>query len=542
MVDRGKRNRKRLQPALWILSTILAVLTAAAFLLHKPRVHHPEVVTQMGDVIRIGILLQSHPQASRCEAVVRKVADAMKNICPECTIVHQRCIHKLSPRQKLFLDSASVDVPVIRLPNGVVTFEATDPVIAQQTCTASEKQVGGNNKCANPDPSGLAMALAAVSHTQMEFKLSAGTLAKLTALAALTSFLICAFIIRSERWHGRFSHDAVESGPQKFHAVAVPRIGGFALACAIGASIVGLNAAGLREAYSVEGFALLALAALPAFGGGFAEDLTKKVGVLARLLLTISAGGLASILVGATLIRLDIPGLDDLLQYWPLFAIAFTAFAVGGVANAMNIIDGYNGLAAAYSIIALAALTWVSLQVGDQVVLLASLTMLGALVGFLVWNWPGGRIFLGDGGAYLVGFWLAELGVLLVVRNPEVSPWFPLVIMAYPIMETVFSMYRRKIVRRRQVGQPDAMHLHQLVYSRLIRRSVGSKKSVDQHRRNSAVAPYLIPLIALLMLPALLVWDRTDGLLVCAGLFGVAYVWLYRRITSRRTLKWMIKT
>lgn len=537
-----KNRMKRLQPGFWAIGLILAALTAAALLLHKPRVHYPEVVMQVGNTLRVGFLQQAHPQLAQCETVVRTMAEAMKKSCTDCSTLEQHCIEKLSPRQKLLLEGASVDVPVIRLPRSVITFEATDLAIAQQTCKASAEQAGAGNQCASPDATGLVLALAAARHTQMEFKPSTGTLAVLTALAALSSFLIGAFIIWTERWHAKFSHDEIKSGPQKFHSTPVPRIGGVAIACAIGGVIVWLDSADILAMNAAQGFTMLALAALPAFAGGLAEDLTKKVGVLARLLLTMAAGALASLLVGATLERLDVPGLDNLLQHWPLFAIAFTAFAVGGVANAINIIDGYNGLAGAYSIIALSALAWVSFQVGDQVVLLASLTMLGAMIGFLIWNWPGGRIFLGDGGAYLLGFWLAELGVLLVVRNPQVSPWFPLVVMAYPICETLFSMYRRKIVRQHNVGHPDAMHLHQLVYHRLIRRAVGSKAPADQHRRNSAVAPYLVPPIALLMLPALLVWDRTDALLACAGLFGVTYVWLYRRIAHRRASQWMIRT
>jgi UDP-N-acetylmuramyl pentapeptide phosphotransferase/UDP-N-acetylglucosamine-1-phosphate transferase len=308
-----------------------------------------------------------------------------------------------------------------------------------------------------------------------------------------------------------------------------------AIACAIGASITGLTAVGLLKADTVEGFTMLALAALPAFAGGIAEDLTKKVGVLARLLLTMSAGVLASILVGATLTRLDIPGLDNLLQYWPLFAIAFTAFAVGGVANAINIIDGYNGLAGGYSIIALAALAWVANQVGDHVVLLASLTMLGAMAGFLVCNWPSGRIFLGDGGAYLLGFWLAELGVLLVVRNPEVSPWFPFAVMVYPVWETLFSMYRRKILRGKHPGHPDALHLHQLIYQRIVRIEVGSPKPLDRIRRNSSVAVYVWAGTALLAAGALSVWQSTLGLIGIATAFITAYLWLFLRLVHWRT-------
>jgi UDP-N-acetylmuramyl pentapeptide phosphotransferase/UDP-N-acetylglucosamine-1-phosphate transferase len=353
--------------------------------------------------------------------------------------------------------------------------------------------------------------------------------------------MVCGLIIWSERWHGRFSHDSVNSGPQKFHSIPVPRIGGLAIASAITATIMGLQMAGLLSTITSTGYALLAVSAIPAFAGGLAEDLTKKVGVLARLLLTMTAGVLASVLVGATLDQLDVPGLDNLLQYWPLLAIAFTAFAVGGVANAINIIDGYNGLVGGYSIIALSALAWVSVQVGDQVVLIASLTMLGAMAGFLVWNWPYGKIFLGDGGAYLLGFWLAELGVLLAMRNPEVSPWFPLVIMAYPIWETLFSMYRRKILRGNSAGHPDALHLHQLIYQRLARVAVGSWNPADQTRRNSSVAPFVWLSTALFIAPTTVLWDSTSWLLGLTALFVISYVWLYLRLARWHAPAWMIR-
>ncbi len=134
-----------------------------------------------------------------------------------------------------------------------------------------------------------------------------------------------------------------------------------------------------------------------------AEDITKKVGVLTRLLLTLLAAALGAWLLGAVLDRVDVPGLDTLLRWSPL-AIAFTVFVVSGVANAINIIDGYNGLAGGYAVLVLAALAWVAAQVGDPFLMTAALAMIGALLGFLVWNYPRGKIFLGDGGAYLLGF------------------------------------------------------------------------------------------------------------------------------------------
>ena len=103
-------------------------------------------------------------------------------------------------------------------------------------------------------------------------------------------------------------------------------------------------------------------------------------------------------------------------------------------------------------------------------------------------NYPRGRIFLGDGGAYLVGLVLAVLSVLLVHRNSGVSPWFPLVLLAYPIWETLFSMYRRK-ARGHSTGRADALHLHSLVYRRVVRWRGFAGKPSDYVTRNSIASP-----------------------------------------------------
>jgi UDP-GlcNAc:undecaprenyl-phosphate/decaprenyl-phosphate GlcNAc-1-phosphate transferase len=289
----------------------------------------------------------------------------------------------------------------------------------------------------------------------------------------------------------------------------------------------------------MEGITLLALSAVPAFAGGLGEDVTKKVGVMVRLILTVSAAIAASLLVGATLDRLDVPGIDTMLQ-WPVFAIAFTAVAVGGMANAINIIDGYNGLAGGYALLVLGALAFVAVQVADPVVLTASLTMAGAVFGLLLWNYPKGKIFLGDGGAYLLGFWLGELSILLVARNPEVSPWFPMVLLIYPVFETCFSVYRRKLIRGSNPGHPDALHLHQLIYLRLSRISVGSRNPREITRRNSSVARYIWTGTAIFVLAALPVWRHTPVLVGITAIFCLAYLWLYIRLIRWRAPIWMI--
>jgi UDP-N-acetylmuramyl pentapeptide phosphotransferase/UDP-N-acetylglucosamine-1-phosphate transferase len=247
-------------------------------------------------------------------------------------------------------------------------------------------------------------------------------------------------------------------------------------------------------------------------------------------MLTMAAAAIGVVLLGAVIPRLDVPGFDTLLRWLP-FAIAFTAFAVGGVANSMNIIDGYNGLAAGSAVIVLAAMAGLSAMLGDAFLMTSAFAMIGALLGFLAWNYPKGKIFLGDGGAYLLGFWLGELSVLIVVRHPEVSPWFPMLLLVYPIFETLYSMYRRKIVEGHSPGQPDRMHLHQVIYLRL-RRNTSGKNSTPAAaiRLNNGVAPFGWLFTLICAIPAMLFWRETPWLVASSILFCVAYLLIYHRL------------
>jgi hypothetical protein len=95
-----------------------------------------------------------------------------------------------------------------------------------------------------------------------------------------------------------------------------------------------------------------------------------------------------------------------------------------------------------------------------------SLVLAAATLGFLVWNYPRGQIMLGDGGAYFLGFMLGALSILIVARNPGVSAWFPVLLLAYPLVEVSFTVYRRRVLRDAHPHLPDAAHLHQLIFRR----------------------------------------------------------------------------
>lgn len=350
------------------------------------------------------------------------------------------------------------------------------------------------------------------------------TVAMLTAIA----------IIRSAHLHEHLSMDGDLSGPQKFHTTPTPRVGGVPIMAGLMLAATVAWYEGLSE------FATLLLAGLPVFLAGLVEDLTKRVRPLYRLLFAFVSAAMAVWLLGAVLPVLGIAWLDEALTALPWLALLVTVFAVGGVCHATNIIDGYNGLMGGVAMTMAAALAYVSFAVGDTVLLAISVSLMGAILGFLVWNFPRGMIFAGDAGAYLIGFLLAEVSVLLVVRHPGlVSPWFPMLLMIYPVFETLFSIYRRK-KRQAAAGLPDSMHFHQMVYKRLVRWMVGKREAKHLLRRNSLTAPYLWSVALFSVMPATLFWQYEWVLQLCCALFVLMYVWLYRRIVQFRAPRWLV--
>lgn len=355
----------------------------------------------------------------------------------------------------------------------------------------------------------------------------------------LVSFFSCYLLVRFNSLHAHLSNDHTDAGPQKFHVQPTPRIGGIGIALGLVAAYLYVKMIHPGEA-AISQFGFLLLAAIPAFAGGVVEDLTKRVSVTKRLILSMVSAGVGVWLLGALVTHLGFPPLDWLLQ-WQAVAVLFTLFAVGGVVNAVNIIDGFNGIVSGFAGFMLTAIAYVSFLLGDSFLLTSSLAMLGALLGFLYWNYPHGKIFLGDGGSYLVGFWLAEMAVLIVARHPEVSPWFAALLLIHPVCETLFSVYRRKFLHGTSPWHPDGLHLHTLIFRRLNHIQWASKEARHKVQCNSMTAPYFWVLKCSTALLAVLFWDSSFGLFVSTVLFVVFYVWLYWRIVKFKTPRWMVK-
>ncbi len=359
----------------------------------------------------------------------------------------------------------------------------------------------------------------------------------LTLIGALiVSFAVTIWLLRYQHVHSHLTHDHHSGGPQKFHAHSTPRVGGIPIffGLLIGA-LISVNVAPIRWQWWV----LFMMTLIPAFIGGLAEDLTKKVGPRDRLLASFFSAALAWWLLHARIDYVAVAGLDAALAI-PIGSLLFTMFAVGGVAHAVNIIDGYNGLAGMVVLLVTAAIAYVAFKVADYQILAVACALFGATLGFWVWNFPRGMIFAGDGGAYLWGFVLGVLSVLLIERNTTVSPWFPLVLMLYPVWETLFSIYRKKFLRGQSPGTPDGLHFHMMVYKRLVRWMVRADDAHVRTQRNSMTAPYLWGMALLTVIPAVLFWSNTRALMWIALFFVLLYIWLYRRMVTFRSPRWLV--
>jgi UDP-N-acetylmuramyl pentapeptide phosphotransferase/UDP-N-acetylglucosamine-1-phosphate transferase len=188
--------------------------------------------------------------------------------------------------------------------------------------------------------------------------------------------------------------------------------------------------------------------------------------------------------------KTGVPGLDVLLSF-PIFGIAFTTFAAAGAVNAFNLIDGLNGLSAFTTISISLSLGFIAAQSGvtELSVLLIALTAIVA--GFFVLNFPLGKIFLGDCGAYILGHVVTWSAIYLMHFDSGISAFAILLIFFVPIADSLFAIWRRTNLGKPRF-QPDRMHFHHLVMRFLEIRLLGRSR---RHIANPLSTTSMVPLI-----------------------------------------------
>jgi UDP-N-acetylmuramyl pentapeptide phosphotransferase/UDP-N-acetylglucosamine-1-phosphate transferase len=343
---------------------------------------------------------------------------------------------------------------------------------------------------------------------------------------------VALLLVLTKRWHGRLTGDFENSGVQKHHRGSPPRIGALALLAGLAAGIALLAQADGPAAEAARMLQVLLLCAAPVVLFGLVEDVTKRVRARWRLLGALAGAVLAMALAGTIIPSVGFPLLDRAVTWLPA-AVLLTLLMVTGFVNAMNIVDGLNGLAGGLALIMLAATGYAAYGAHDPLVLQLCLVLAAAVGGFMMINFPRGLIFLGDGGAYLLGFLLGQLWILLLVRNPgEVSPWFVIAVAFHPTMETIYSIVRRKLRprKRKAATAPDCLHLHSLVYHRKTKGLRVRHPWLPQWVPNSMAAVAVLAMALVPPLAAMLMPESTAWNLIVVAISIWMYLWFFRRL------------
>ena len=364
----------------------------------------------------------------------------------------------------------------------------------------------------------------------------------LALLSLAISFFICGAIVR---YGGIQSHALAyrKDIPQRFHLAPTSRLGGLGVAAGCAGVWVlapenSLTQYSANLGITCDNCLLWVLVLFPLVSAGVAEDLTHRVSAIYRFSLSLFGAVLAVWLLDLAVFDL---GVDWLNAYWaavPWGGKVLAVVAIAGLPHAFNLVDGYNGLAGTVAIMICLALVHVALQVGDRQLAGMLMTLVGATAGFLIWNYPKGLIFAGDGGAYLWGGVIAIASITLVQRHEEVSPWFPMLLLIYPVWETVFSIYR-KLARGVSPGVADALHFHQLIYRRIVREVFHDDEARRMLMRNNRTSPYLWGFTLLTVIPAVLFWRNTPVLMGFCLLFVLTYVPAYIMIVRFKVPRWV---
>ena len=276
------------------------------------------------------------------------------------------------------------------------------------------------------------------------------------AIGMLFSLIFLIIIFISKKFHNHYTSDNL-LGPQKIHNSSTPRIGGLIIIISIFIQTLFILD---KDKYVMM---IILACSLPVFLAGFLEDITKIIKPLVRLLLTILSSLLITIFLDIEILNTGIDFFDKYIMVGtiPLF---LTILSIVLLTQSFNIIDGLDGLALGTLMLIIFSLLYLSYLYRDLMVFELTLILFSSSLFLFIINFLTGKIFLGDGGAYLIGYLSAILLILISSRNSEISPFAILLIIIFPIYETIRSFIRRFFSKELKSFDPDNRHMHSLLY------------------------------------------------------------------------------
>ena len=248
----------------------------------------------------------------------------------------------------------------------------------------------------------------------------------------------------------------IPQGPQKIHKGDISRLGGVSIFM----SIFLMTLINVNEEINL--FFKCFIISIPIFIFGVLEDFTQSVSPKLRLLGSILSAGIFIFIFEKSIREIGIGPIDNLLND-NTFSILLTLLCITYIIQAFNIIDGLNGLSLITAILSLLSIGIISYQIGDIESTNFLICLILILLGVLVFNFPSGKIFIGDSGAYVIGLNVAAFSIILAEKN--ISPFVIAQILIFPSYELTRSFVRRFIKDKKSILKPDRRHLHSILYT-----------------------------------------------------------------------------
>ena len=328
------------------------------------------------------------------------------------------------------------------------------------------------------------------------------------------------FLLVLAKYNLKFLIDNEFSKPQAFHDRPISTCGG--LGIFISFLILFLFMFLLKENIYYDYFSFCSLF----FILGFSEDIKMNIRPKFRLILMIA---FLIILVISNKFYIQNTGIEFLNRFLEIdiFSLFFVCLCFLFIINGSNLIDGYNGLLGIHSLIILINLFLINFFGENNDLALFILCGIVIIVVFTKNNFPKAKIFLGDGGSYFIGSFIAVSIIKTSIANPIVSPFYFCILLFYLFFEVFFSFIRKIIIEKKSPLFPDNKHLHMLVYSILL------KKNNDKIKSNYQTSISINFIYFMLTLPTFFFMQNGVACKYYSLLLFIIYIFSYKKLTKK---------
>ena len=291
-------------------------------------------------------------------------------------------------------------------------------------------------------------------------------------------------------------HDSDFLKPQSFHSLPIPRSGGFVII------LLSFFYLFFFQEFNIFSYSVILLG-LTYFILGLFSDIKINIKPEIRLLFMFLIGFFIIYLLDIKVSYIQLEFFDNLIKSNKIFSSLFVCLCLVFVINGCNFIDGFNGLLIGQYLIILSILYLIIYKISN-IDYLVNFIFLSMIIGisFLIFNFPFGKIFLGDSGSYFIGTILSLTIIEINKLNLNISPFFFACLLFYIFFEVIFSFFRKILIKRTSPLNPDRQHLHMIFF-----------KFINQRTNNLQKSNYLTGLLVnllffLIISPSILFYDN----------------------------------